>query len=157
MRMTRHHIGTAVLLFLLCLKPVSARITALQNLNFGTIAITNNGFASSVSIDPLGNVQVVGGIAIIVNGNEAIYEISEFPANTTLDVEIVVLNSQMLSDIASEETFTFSATINSDTVLTDDSGMALLNVGGQIETSGSGLNRFSDTDFTSNIRVTVNL
>ena len=32
-----------------------------------------------------------------------------------------------------------------------------LNVGGQIETSGSGLNRFSDTDFTSNIRVTVNL
>ena len=148
---------SAFALTLLFSTPVWARITALQSLNFGTIAVTNNDFASSISIDPVGNVQVVGGLAIIVNGNEAIYELSEFPVSSTLNVEVNVLNSEMIGDIASEETFTFSATINSGTVLTDASGVAYLNVGGQIQTSGSGLNRFSDTEFTSNIRITVNL
>jgi hypothetical protein len=42
------------------------------------------------------------------------------------------------------------------TVLSDSSGDATLTFGGRITTSGSGRLNFADTEFRSNIRITVN-
>ncbi len=137
--------------------PVTATITPIQSLNFGTIAVTNNSFVSSITIAPNGNVQVVGGIAILSAGNHAVYEISDFPNNRTLNVDVTVINTEMLSQTASEETFSFSVLTNSDTIVTDNNGMAMLAIGGRIETSGNGSIRFSDTAFESTIQITVDL
>lgn len=135
---------------------VKATITPLQSLNFGTITVTNNNFVSSLSIDPAGNAQVVGGIAIIVPGNHAIYELSDLPSNRRVNVDVIVINAQMIASAASEETFQFSVIQNTSFLNTDLNGTALLFIGGRITTSGSGVNRFSDTQFNSTIQVSVN-
>jgi hypothetical protein len=134
-----------------------ATVTPIQELDFGVIAITNNNSPASISIDPNGNIQVVGGIAIIEEGNQAIYELSDMPTNRTLDVDVLVLNPTMLSDISTEESFAFSLIRNSTTVFIDDSGIGLLFIGGKIQTSGSGNTGFSDTNFNSTIQITINL
>lgn len=135
----------------------NATVSVLQSLDFGTIAVTNNNFAASLEITPNGNMQVVGGIAVLQNGNPGVFEISGYPPNTTLDVDVNVLNTQMISEIASEETFSLSLIVNSETVFTDNAGVALLSVGGRISSSGTGSNAFTDTRYNSTIQITVNL
>ncbi len=136
---------------------VNATITPLQSLNFGTIVVTKNTFASTITIDPAGNVQVVGGIVIISPGNHAVYELSDLPANRNISVDVASLNSNMIPSVASEETFNFSLVTSGNPVITDNNGVALLSVGGKITTSGSGGIRFTDADYTAVIQITINL
>jgi hypothetical protein len=110
-----------------------------------------------MTIDPAGNVQVVGGIAIISPGNHAVYELSDLPPNRSISVDVTSLNSSMIPSVASEETFTFSLVTTGNPVITDSSGVALLSVGGKITTSGSGGIRFTDADYSAVIQITINL
>lgn len=132
-------------------------ITPLQSINFGTIAVTNNSFPSSITIDPAGNTQVVGGLAIISAGNHGVYEISEQLPNTSVSVAVSVLNSQMIGQIASEETFTFDVINNVNSIFADNNGTAILQIGGRISTSGNASKAFTDTTFESTIQITINL
>lgn len=134
-----------------------ATVTPIQELNFGTIVVTKNTSISSVQIDPVGNVQIIGGIAVIDEGNHAVYELSDLPVNRVIDVDVDVINSTMISDSSSEETFTFSLIRNEDTVRTNDSGVGILTFGGKIETSGNTSIRYTDTNYNSTIQITINL
>ena len=133
-----------------------ATITPVQSLSFGKIAVTNNQRVSSIAIDPVGNVQVDGGIAVLEDGNHAIYELSDFPPNRVLDIDVRPLNTEMIPDVSSEETFEISISTNSATLITNNAGIALLSFGGKIETSGSGFISFTDTQYQSTIQITVN-
>nr|WP_297347869.1 DUF4402 domain-containing protein [uncultured Glaciecola sp.] len=134
-----------------------ATITTLQSLDFGIIVVTKNNSASSLSIDPAGNIQVIGDIAIIAPGNQAVYEVSDYPPNTSISIEVTALTSSMIPSIASEETFSFSVITTGNSVMTDSNGVALLGVGGTITTSASGSTRFSDADYSADIQITINL
>ncbi|GBL03997.1 DUF4402 domain-containing protein [Glaciecola sp. KUL10] len=134
-----------------------ATITELQPLDFGKVAITKNDASGSISIDESGNTQVSGGFAILEQGQHAIYELSDLPTSRTLTIDVDIINSTMIPDLSSEETFELSIIRNSNTVFTGDSGTAILSFGGQITTSGSGSNRFTDTDYNSTIQITINL
>ncbi|MEM0909991.1 MAG: DUF4402 domain-containing protein [Pseudomonadota bacterium] len=146
---------TIIMLLFICSSNVFATITTLQSIDFGTIAVTDNSQVSSLLIDPAGNVQVIGGIAVIDNGNQGIFELSGFPSNSTITADVTVLNSQMISQVASEETFTFSLIVFGNSLVTDQNGTAQLSVGGRIDTSGNGIDNFTDTDYESTIQVTV--
>jgi hypothetical protein len=135
----------------------NATITTLQSLDFGIIVVTKNNSASSLSIDPAGNIQVIGDIAIITPGNQAVYELSDLAANSSISVEVTALTSSMIPSIASEETFSFSVITTGNSVMTDNNGVALLGVGGTITTSASGSTRFSDADYSVDIEITINL
>lgn len=132
-------------------------INVLQSIDFGTIAVTKNSFPGSIYVDPAGNVQVTGGLALLTEVQVGVFEITNYPENTQIDVEVNVVNSQMIPQIASEETFQFEVFINSNSLLTDSSGTTLLRVGAKITTSGSGSIAFTDTAFDSAIQITVNL
>ncbi len=134
-----------------------ATITPLQSLDFGVIAVTNNAFAASLAIDPAGNIQVIGGIAVIDRGHQAVYELSDLPSNRSISVDVLTLNSTMVPSIASEETFSFSVVTTGNPVITDNNGVALLSVGGKITTSASGRVRFTDADYSAVIQITINL
>lgn len=134
-----------------------AEVTTIQSLNFGTLVVTNNSFRASVIIDPAGNIQVIGGIAVIDAGNNAVYELSNLPPNTIVRPDFQVINSQMIGDINSEETFTLTLLPNQNTLISDTNGTAILTLGGRIDTSGSGSIRFTDTNYESTIQITINL
>lgn len=135
---------------------INAEVTIIQSLNFGKIVMTNNNFQASMIIDPVGNVQIIGGIAVLERGNHAVYELSNLPANTVLSPNVQVINSQMIANISSEETFRLTLLPNQNTLITDSTGSATLTVGGRIDSSGSGSIRFSDTDYESAIQITIN-
>jgi hypothetical protein len=135
---------------------LNAEITTIQSLNFGTIVVTNNNFQSSVIIDPVGNVQIIGGIAVIESGNHAVYQLSDLPPNTVITPNIQVINSQMIANISSEETFRLTLLPNQNTLISDSNGSATLTLGGRIDSSGNGSIRFSDTDYESTIQITIN-
>jgi hypothetical protein len=146
-----------ILILIVYSSSLSATVTPIQELDFGVVVVTNNNSIAKIQIDPAGNTQVTGGLAVISGGNNAIYELSDLEANRTFDVDVDVINSEMISETASEETFSLSILRNSTTVFTDNSGTALLFFGGEIQTSGNSSEAFTDTRYNSTIQITINL
>lgn len=134
-----------------------AEILLVQQFNIGNIVVADNDAPQTVTLDQFGTFQATSGFRVISRGQIGIYRLTDLPPSSTINITVNVVNTPMTSDIPSLETFDFEIVRQEETVLSDADGEAELRFGGRITTSGSGSIMFTDTDFTSQIRIIINL
>jgi hypothetical protein len=145
-------------LFLASVSFMSSTETLLvQQFNIGNIVVADNGTPQTITLDQFGTFQATPGFRIISKGQIGIYRLTNLPPSSTVNITVNVVNTPMRSDRPSLETFDFEIVRQEETVLSDADGEAELRFGGRITTSGSGLVLFTDTDYTSQIRIIVNI
>ena len=133
----------------------SAETLLVQPLTMGNIVIAANDTPQQITLDEFGTFQATPGFRIISRGQIGIYRLTELPPSSTVNIIVNVVNTQMTSGTPSMETFDFEIVRQKETVLSDADGEAELRFGGRITTSGSVI--FTDTDFTSQIRIIINI
>jgi len=142
-----------VLALLLFQSFVHADIFELQALDFGTIAVTDNSSAASLTIDKFGNTTVSPHLLVVSQPIPGRFLIDNLAPNTGISISMSHNASTMTPLISSQEFFTFSLTDYSDYLVADANGEAELLIGGTITTSGSGSLNFAQTDYRINYRV----
>jgi hypothetical protein len=135
----------------------SAETLLVQPLTMGNIVIAANDTPQQITLDEFGTFQASSGFRIISRGQIGIYRLTDLPPSSTINIIVNVVNTQMTSDTPSMESFDFEIIRQKETVLSDADGEAELRFGGRITTSGSGSVIFTDTDFTSRIRIIINI
>jgi hypothetical protein len=135
----------------------SAETLLVQPLTMGNIVIAANDTPQQITLDEFGTFQFSSGFRIISRGQIGIYRLTDLPPSSTINIIVNVVNTQMTSDTPSMESFDFEIIRQKETVLSDADGEAELRFGGRITTSGSGSVVFTDTDFTSRIRIIINI
>jgi len=135
----------------------SETITEVKTLDFGVIVLKNNnanyvmnmGFSGSVSADPE--------IIIIESGHPAEYDLSDFPSNTQLNIDIIAPSAETnLAGAIDPSTSQFMITnyhSASSIVTTDTLGNATINVGATLTSSGTGF--YKDATYFSYITIMV--
>lgn len=136
----KHHVAIlVVLVFTLNSKTALSQpfIEELQQLSFGTLAVSSNASVSRFTLPQTGrNLRIEGQFAQIASVSPGRYKFTGFPAFTSLSVSV---------DIATLTTgannFPEPLTVDSydfDNITTDTNGEAELSLGARLNTSGSG-------------------
>jgi hypothetical protein len=145
--------GLIVFASLLFQSLAHADIFEIQALDFGTIAVTDNSSAESLTIDKFGNTIVSSKLLVVSPPTSGRFLIDNLAPNTGISISMSHNASTMTPLISSQEFFTFSLTDYSDYLVADANGEAELLIGGTITTSGSGSLNFAQTDYRINYRV----
>lgn len=133
-----------------------SELVQVRPINFGTIAIINNTSQQTLNMDRLGNLNVSNGIRIIVPGQPGIYEASGFAGNVELFINAQILNNVMNPGRVSGEYPNLVTLDAPASIRTESDGIAMIYVGGSIQTSASGSVNFVDETYRSTIRITIN-
>jgi len=136
--------------FLLVAKNVTAAITEVQELSFGTFALVDNATVSTLRIPYNGTNPVASSkLYPLTRAQPGQYQISGMPSFQAL---IITINNFSLQVGAAEpfnvNTFTYPA------LITDTNGEALLEVGATLNTTGSGTG-YADATYTGTISITI--
>lgn len=135
----------------------SGDVREIKPLSFGVIALKNNNASYSMRISFAGQVQTDPAIVIIEPGHPAIYELTDFPKNTPLNVSIIVPSTQtQLAGASDPTTSQFTITDHhtfSPIATTDNLGNVIINVGATLTTSGTGF--YKDATYFSPMTVMV--
>lgn len=142
----------------LLLKPAftHADLSVQQQLSFGQLVVTSNSTVQSVVIDSIGNVSFTTGIRPITRPQVGVIQLSDYPANAQVFVTISVSQATTNSTLASPEQFTLARVIAPPSIVTERDGTALLQFGGELQTSGSGSRNFADTLYSAQVFITLN-
>lgn len=132
-----------------------ADITEVERLNFGTIAVTNNDSQGYVQILHTGAISASQNVVVIQTPQVGAFFFSSFPANQRLNVSAAPIQSTSQSTQYSSEQFRLSTIDVPTTLDTNGNGEARLQVGGRLTTSGSGNNRYIDTDYRIRYQITI--
>lgn len=141
-------------LFLFCISSAHARITQLEPLNFGKLVVQKNNRVSSITILPSNTSSSTNDIYIFEKGHSAEFALEGFPARAQLTVSDFVSN-QIVDNVFGGATFVLNRLIYQNTITTDSFGSALLNVGGQLSTSGDN-STYYDGYYDATVEITVN-
>jgi len=134
---------------------ISESIIPIQELSFGTIVILDNSTSNYIYIDQNGQ-SGYQGIAPITQPSRAEYLLQGFPANKNLNVLLTLTKPNTESDQYSSEQFVVTQLYYDNTVQTSSDGSATIFIGGRLETSGSGVNAYSDSNYDARFTITVN-
>ena len=155
MNLYRNVFGLSLLLVSLSI--VSAQeIELIQPLSMGNIVIANNDTPGFININQYGQVSSSNNIHIIKVGEVGLMELTDFYQHVELHITPYILQPKSLPEKYSREVFTLTQLNVSQRIFTEGDGSALIPFGGKLTTSGSGVNHFSDTTYTHQIKLTVN-
>lgn len=131
-------------------------VSEVSYLDFGTVAIKDNSQVYTMSMSWEGAVIKDTEIGIIDPGNPAEYSFEGFLPDTLLNVSVLSPSTQTLKKgcCASTEQMTIDTFDYPATITTDGNGDAILYVGAELRTSGSGL--YMEGVYYINLLVTVN-
>lgn len=130
-----------------------SQVSVLQPLNFGTIVVAKNERVSTLELLPNGRSSSTNDIHMIEAGEAAEILIENFPPRIQLTISDAVINTP-LTRSSGGISLTLNKLIYRNDIVTNGLGVAELNIGGQISTSGSGGN-YSDEEFKSVIQITI--
>ncbi|NQZ83908.1 MAG: DUF4402 domain-containing protein [Colwellia sp.] len=134
------------------------QVTQQQALSFGTIALRDNNSAHQMSISFNGNINADPAFVIITPGNPAEFLLTNFTANTLVNIAILVPSpTTILANGVDPATSQF--TIDSHhsfapTVTTNLLGEATINIGANLTTSGVGY--YKDALYIAPMTISVN-
>jgi Domain of unknown function (DUF4402) len=111
-------------------------VELLEPLDFGAIAILNNDSVRQYQVRSSNRLAVDDGIIIVDGGSSAVFQLSEFPPNTSISVSAPDTSLTRNGAGISEAFDVVDYEANS--LITDDLGRGLLYLGATLETSGSG-------------------
>lgn len=130
-----------------------ATITETQALSFGSFALRNNNGVYDLVISPTGGVTADPEFVVISNGQEAQFNVSAFPALTTL---IITVSAANLTDGGGGEEFSLTNFQTSPaTVVTTGAGTASFGLGTTLQTSGT-TTVYTDGAYSGSATVSVN-
>ena len=122
-------------LLLLSSSHANATMVELQELSFGSFALVDNSVVSQLIIPhTTASPWKTNKLFILSNGQPGHYQLSEFPANTALNVSI----ADYFILLGGGESFRISH-FTFDNMISDDNGEALLKVGATLYSSGNGI------------------
>tara|TARA_B100000686_G_scaffold258199_1_gene270428 strand:- start:30 stop:488 length:459 start_codon:yes stop_codon:yes gene_type:complete len=131
----------------------TAAINETQALTFGEFALSNNASSHQLTISPLGVVSKDQAVKLIVEPEEAVFDVSGFPGSTPLIINVSFNN---LTSLDGGSAFTISnPSIWPAAVTTDPAGNATFNVGATLRTSGDG-GFYPDSNYNGTMTVSVN-
>lgn len=135
---------------------VSQEVQEIRPLSFGKVVVLDNNTSGRIIIDQLGNVQLTEHFAIIEPPEYGIVRLTGFPPNAQLNVNAIILQSQMSASVFSPEQFTLVDINTIPLININSDGTDELRFGGEIVTSGSGSRNFVDAKYSSTISITFN-
>ncbi|MDG1120949.1 MAG: DUF4402 domain-containing protein [Glaciecola sp.] len=148
-------IGVWILASLLPLQVCASDIEFIQDLDFGDIVVVDNSSPGTISLSYLGQLTVSSHFRIISPSQIGQVLLSNYPVNAELFVDAFVLQPNSSSAQVSPEQFQLTAISHPTSVRTRVDGTAIINLGGTIQTSGSGSLAYSDTDYSISIQIQV--
>lgn len=148
-------LGLSMLIGLLPMQAYSNDIEFIQNLDFGDIVVVDNSSPGTISLSYLGQLTVSNHFRIISPSQIGQVRLSNYPVNAELFVDAFVLQPNSSSAQVSPEQFQLTSISHPVSVRTRVDGTAIINLGGTIQTSGSGSLAYSDTDYSISIQIQV--
>lgn len=137
---------------LLLLSSHAQEIEVIQDINLGTIVVTNNDTVGVLDLSEAGNMTISNHFRIISPGQPGIIELRDFAWSAEIHINAYIMQNTTLSGVISPEKFTMTQINVPSSIVTEGDGSAEIHFGAQISTSGSGSKRFADTTFTSQIK-----
>ncbi len=134
---------------------VRATITEVDQLDFGTIALSPLTGVQVLSITYDGIITADADIHIVVPGNPGEWLLTNFPVSTTLTVDLP--NSVTLSRVGggNPDNFTVKNLETEPSTVTDGTGAFTLHIGGDMETTSGGPS-YIDGDYEGSFDITIN-
>lgn len=135
----------------------SETITEVKTLDFGVIVLKNNNANYVMNMTFSGNITADPEIIIIESGHPAEYDLSDFPPNTQLTIDIIAPDTETnLAGAIDPSTSQFTITnyhTSSSIITTDALGNATISVGATLTSSGTGF--YKDAIYFSYITIMV--
>lgn len=148
-------IGSGLLVLILSTQVHGNDIEFIQDLDFGDIVVVDNSSPGTISLTYLGQLSVSNHFRIISPSQIGQVLLSNYPVNAELFVDAFVLQPNSSSVNVSPEQFQLTSISHPASVRTRVDGTAVINLGGTIQTSGSGSLAYSDTDYSISIQIQV--
>ena len=133
-----------------------AEVTEISILDFGKIVISSNNAASQAIVNRNGGAQYVGNIFPVSPPHRAEFALTNFPPNTTIFISATSIQATSNSEVASNEQFKLDNIDTPSSIVTNSNGSATLYVGGTLQTSGSGSNAYTNTNYSLKYRLDLN-
>ncbi len=135
---------------------VKGEIIELSPLTFGSVVIAENNTQEHVILTYAGNVIRSNGIYIVTPPTVGQFLLTNYPSNQQVFISGRSIQARSNSDIYSVDQFTLTDVDVPSVLTTDNSGSATLFVGGTLETSGSGVNSYVNTQYRISYQISVN-
>lgn len=126
----------------------TAEVTEVSKLDFGKIVLADNNLPYQVIVNRDGESQYIGNIFPISQPERAEFYLTNFPINTIIFITATNIQATSNSKTFSNEQFTLENIDIPKSIVTDPNGTATLYVGGTLQSSGSGSNGYSNTDYS---------
>ncbi|MDN3379309.1 MULTISPECIES: DUF4402 domain-containing protein [unclassified Pseudoalteromonas] len=129
-----------------------------QSLDFGTLVIPSNTNTSSVIIKADGDINTLGNIYVLEKGRPAELLLTDFPANTSLTMNLVN-TATVQHNTQGSSSAEFEVRLNglsNKSVTTDDFGEAKVFIGGTLITKPSSKS-YSDGDYSSTTNLEISI
>lgn len=124
------------------------QLEELQPFSLGVIAVPSNSIVSELEQPPSGrNIRVTGNIIVVNGGIPGRYRLSDFPANTPIEVDVDPVNLNV-SGAGPAESLTADQ-FEFGEIVTDGTGSAEFQVGATVATSGTGT-AYPDAPYSGN-------
>jgi len=133
-----------------------AAITQIDKLYFGGIVVLDNNTKSEITVDTQGRIITTNQIRVIDLGHPAHYLLTHYAAYTQLFTVASVLVAETASYNNNSQQFTLIDVTTAPSLTTNAMGVADVIIGGTMQTSGSGINKYYDGTYTATIQLTVN-
>ena len=130
------------------------QVTQQQALSFGTIALRDNNSAHQMSISFNGNINADPAFVIITPGNPAEFLLTNFTANTLVNIAILVPSPTTILAYGVDPATSDSHHSFAPTVTTNLLGEATINIGANLTTSGVGY--YKDALYIAPMTISVN-
>jgi len=143
-----------VSLSFLLVTTAQARVTQLESLDFGKVVIQKNDRVSSITLLPSNTTTTTNDIYMFAKGHSAELAFEEYPAHIQLTISDFV-NDEIVDNVYGGADFILNQLLYQNIITTDSYGSALLNIGGQLSTSGDS-GSYYDGYYDATVEITIN-
>ncbi|MGC9386781.1 MAG: DUF4402 domain-containing protein [Hydrogenovibrio sp.] len=132
-------------------------ITIEEPLNFGRIAIKDNNSLQTLRIRTNGHINKTDGIIVLEPGQPGRYFLYNFPANTTLDIQVLqpAVSTGFSGSSPLQATFILLPQLELSQYTTNLLGEVTLPLGGELTTSGDG-QPYSEGNYSDTYNLLIN-
>lgn len=141
---------------LLAFSEVRGDIIEISPLTFGSVVVAENNTPEQITVNHSRGVSHTNGIFIVSPPAVGEFLLTNYPSNQQVFISGRSIQARSNSDIYSADQFSLTDVDVPSVLTTDNSGAATLFVGGTLETSGSGVNSYLNTQYRISYQISVN-